>query len=164
MSFAIETVQSESTLLVKFIAPEGRLSNTVNQCREIIQRTAQLLETRPDGCYRIYDFSDAHIPFSHLAMLFAEEGKARPGSIFDPRVRTVVVCSDTELVEEIQRLYRRYAPRNPGSSLPVFHSMVEALKNVHSELNIDQYLSELLVSMETEQIHYVEWSQATEEE
>lgn len=140
MAFNISVSFNEPIIHATFTLPTGKVSDTVRDCRYIIQETVELLEVKSEPVYRIYDFGDANVPLIHLTMICAEESKSKFGSFSDPQVRGIVVSSDPALTETMRKLRSNYNL----TDMAVFTTIEQAYDYARSQLRIDQFLRDTL--------------------
>jgi hypothetical protein len=93
---------------------------------------AALTQSIEGTVYRITDLSQMNFSFPLLVQVFAEETRtSRPGSVGDPRVRTVIVAvGETAVLSAATSNHPHYGARG----IPIYDNVEAALAHVREQL------------------------------
>ncbi len=97
---------------------------------EIADTIADMFAEEEGPIYRINDFTDMDLPFGGLVMGLGLETQGRPGSLSDPRIKTVFVGT-SEMVELGAKSARQ--EHYGGLDILLFATLEDALAHIRAE-------------------------------
>jgi len=127
MPFAVIKLPEEPIVIVSVALPIERHLSSLYSIWVQIDRLAR--EER-GPLYEIVDVRNQDVSFSDILVALDELDDHPPGSIADPRIRTVLVGDHPMLAIAVKKLWQRFS-----LEIPVFATLDAALDYVRGELN-----------------------------
>jgi len=119
MSFEIQQLKDEPIVVITCHNPFDFTGDIAAANRQV----AALLENG-ETITRIIDFTEIEMTFANLVESLATKTREEPGSLRDPRVRTVLVGTHELVVMKAQSLRQE---QYGGLDVPLFESLDEAI-------------------------------------